>query len=1460
MRSVQIIRTANFNSKIVNKFNFFPICFVVLTCCLFTGSTFAQPTNVGINVSIRAEFEGTDTLAFDAEEGDILEYYVTVSLSEDQFPIFDGEPQLVLPDGTVVDLDDNLALSTGGSKAYAPVAYVVSAADLGQQSGAESNEVRALASVTAKANTGQTIQYVSATTNFDTIFAGPTNVGISVSIRAEFQGTNDLAFVATPGDVLKYIVTISLSADQFPIENGKPSLTLPNGTVIGLDNNLALATGGSIEYPPQTYTVSIADLGQQPGACANEVRALASVTAKADTIQTIQDVSATTNFDTIVINPCVDVDKVASCDIAKENDIYNYTITITNCGAEELTVVSIEDTMFGSLLPDCGMLAPGQYCVIQIPYEVQPGDPDPLLNVVTVVYEVTHIPPITVTDISSAVVDIIYPDFTVTKECLTDNVDADEVTFLITIDNTGDVPLDFEIDDEAAGIVDLIVGPIAPGENYVTTVEVPADCVNGAVSNRVVVQAYFEGQPVLEPMPAEAECPCVAEPSQEVTRISNCRIQNNSAQEGGGIYINDTTEIRNCLISDNTASSAGGGLFENASVFQYGNTIAYNTSQDGGGIFSTGGSSILTNTILWGNGEIPLILMDSTVDISFSDIEGGSAAIGTDPNSILNWGSGNIDTDPTFNGLSEQIVDWETWIDRNGNIWTLPIYEEIWDYHLQPDSPCIDMGDPNYIPEPDETDLKGNPRIINARIDMGPYEYQEPRVDLLITSENIAFGPVPAMLNQPATISATVWNTGYALAENVTVTFSDTTGLIGSEVIPLLDPNQTETVSIQHTWLEASFQMITMAVDPTNAIDEIDETNNTASKVYQVGNPADPNAILEVAWNAPSCYTENTSQVIQGQAVYRIGGNGGLDVVTPALGSMVTAQMTAHGSGTITNLQSTFTGIDGYFYIPFIVPSVDEEAFTIQITVTDGTLTGTLEKAFCIQLVPPPLTNDLWVCGLTLSDETPDVGVPVSLCADICADPANDQTFENKLVYFYAYPPSGGSYMIGSGNIAQIAPGQTQTVCVDWTPLESGSHQIRASIDILDTNHGNNHRYEAVLVGMLNITASPSWATLGQQVQIIVDSREPMPSDQLDLVQVFDSDFNFIEFSLVEHIPASTRWVYLTVALPEGTAFGQARIEVVANDPNDFYQGYFYVFETLPNFWLNSCDITPDKLNPSLAEPIGLNAVVHAASSNPPESEDMAIPVTFYSKHLPTDSAFIKIGQTQYTGGILTGGVSDPVSVSWQNAANGEYIIKAELSPGFSDNSNGDNSATRAVLVGNEIPFIVEFEVLNKTRMGRTTFDYECNVIMHNQTGLTLENVELELTGLPLNMTLLDPNYIAVIGSIGPNGTAVADGTCTFRVERSEPITSAQINWNAVYQIVDTCGLMQQMSMSIVQLEAIPGDMTGEGTVDFEDLKLLAEQWLQTPGVPSADIAPPPDGDGKVNLLDFALLAENWMR
>ena len=53
-------------------------------------------------------------------------------------------------------------------------------------------------------------------------------------------------------------------------------------------------------------------------------------------------------------------------------------------------------------------------------------------------------------------------------------------------------------------------------------------------------------------------------------------------------------------------------------------------------------------------------------------------------------------------------------------------------------------------------------------------------------------------------------------------------------------------------------------------------------------------------------------------------------------------------------------------------------------------------------------------------------------------------------------------------------------------------------------------------------------------------------------------------------------------------------------------------------------------------------------------------------------------------------------------------------------------------------------------------------------------------------------------------------------------------------------------------------DIDADGDVDLADYAILASQWRQSPGIPSADIAPG-CGDGFVDNEDLAFLLDNWL-
>jgi predicted outer membrane repeat protein len=219
--------------------------------------------------------------------------------------------------------------------------------------------------------------------------------------------------------------------------------------------------------------------------------------------------------------------------------------------------------------------------------------------------------------------------------------------------------------------------------------------------------------------------------------LTRCTLTGNSAGELGGAMYNGTggETLTNCRLSENSAAY-GGGMYNDAhnnSTFVNCTITNNRADTDGGGICLHGATTTVTNCILWDDTadeghEIALFtrkfcydetctFRPSVATISYSDVHDG---IFIDPNSTVNWWSGNIDSDPCFvhSGYQEP-----NGVSIEG------------DYNLLPDSPCVNAGDPDYIPQPNEKDLDGNPRIVSGRIDMGAYE--RPYLGFLVSHKSI---------------------------------------------------------------------------------------------------------------------------------------------------------------------------------------------------------------------------------------------------------------------------------------------------------------------------------------------------------------------------------------------------------------------------------------------------------------------------------------------------------------------------------------------------------------------------------------------------------------------------------------------------------------------------------------------------------------------------------------------------
>ena len=183
--------------------------------------------------------------------------------------------------------------------------------------------------------------------------------------------------------------------------------------------------------------------------------------------------------------------------------------------------------------------------------------------------------------------------------------------------------------------------------------------------------------------------------------ISYCIVADN---DDGGIYLNDSTGvIKNNCIHNNCADNDGNGIYiyniyypPPPTALIRNNSIVNNSGYGINSLWPEDANII--NCILWGNnsGSDQLHSDNGTIEnVRYSCIQNGDT------------NNGNINDDPLF---------YDDPNDPNN-------------FHLSSNSPCIDEGDPNFAPEPDETDIDGEDRVVDGDsngtqiVDIGADEY-----------------------------------------------------------------------------------------------------------------------------------------------------------------------------------------------------------------------------------------------------------------------------------------------------------------------------------------------------------------------------------------------------------------------------------------------------------------------------------------------------------------------------------------------------------------------------------------------------------------------------------------------------------------------------------------------------------------------------------------------------------------
>lgn len=275
--------------------------------------------------------------------------------------------------------------------------------------------------------------------------------------------------------------------------------------------------------------------------------------------------------------------------------------------------------------------------------------------------------------------------------------------------------------------------------------------------------------------------------SQTVVNLFNVEIRNNTAEQGGGVFLtNIRSTLRDVVIEANSASGKGGGLYyegrgESNLEIRQGIFRANSAEEDGGGMYTVldtpyrminvlfsgnfaGGSGggifnqrssdparILTNVTLSGNralvrggaiGKARTLQLQNTIiwnnlDGNGADSESASLSdfFSSDVsafNSLIHnfeadafTGLNNLDgTDPASDPLFLAFLDPLLAPSDRGN------------FRFEFESPARNAGNNALIASLATVDLDGQPRIVGGLVDLGPYERSNEQVIGLIFSDD----------------------------------------------------------------------------------------------------------------------------------------------------------------------------------------------------------------------------------------------------------------------------------------------------------------------------------------------------------------------------------------------------------------------------------------------------------------------------------------------------------------------------------------------------------------------------------------------------------------------------------------------------------------------------------------------------------------------------------------------------
>ncbi len=243
--------------------------------------------------------------------------------------------------------------------------------------------------------------------------------------------------------------------------------------------------------------------------------------------------------------------------------------------------------------------------------------------------------------------------------------------------------------------------------------------------------------------------------SAAMPTIRNVVMRRNRCDYVGGamsVFGGAQATIENCLIYDNYSNHVGGAFHVNgASIYLRNCTIVRNAAlHTGGAVYLTQNAKCeAVNCIMWEDEPDEAYIMGGFQTTTFSPwfclIEGGRERVfAFDTNNVV-WGVGNIHSDPRFTNLAERVLT------------------------LTEDSPCIDAGHLESLPDPDGT-----------RRDIGYYYFHQERGGQRVRKVPIPYATIQDAIDEAVDGDIILVQSG-VYRENINI--SNKTILLGSQIV-----------------------------------------------------------------------------------------------------------------------------------------------------------------------------------------------------------------------------------------------------------------------------------------------------------------------------------------------------------------------------------------------------------------------------------------------------------------------------------------------------------------------------------------------------------------------------------------------------------------------------------------------------------------------------------------------------